>query len=129
MKWVRFYRLGELLKEGKDRNNATCLMSKSRNKEYFCSDVQYFEDKWPDVLERIKATSEKEKRVRVGYNESFGNNKELTEQVKELKNVVKRIKSVKVGNPLFWPASAKSEELLFVKNENFVNRTFLYRVP
>lgn len=118
LRWSRFYRFGELGSNTIDKNNATCLLAKTKNGDYIVSDMDYFSDDWPSCLDRLKRIGKAEKLVKVGFQKTGGKQTELFKQVEDCKPEVRRLKSFSPVNPLVWTPSAKAQKMLVVEDEN-----------
>lgn len=120
LRWNRYYRFGELQTHTIDKKNATCLMAKGNNGEYFVSDVDYFDEDWPSCLNRLKRVGKSERRVKVGFQKTGGSRKTLFEQVKDCKREVRKLKSFDPVNPLVWTPDAQAGKMCLVEDENTV---------
>jgi len=126
LRWHRYWRLGELEKNTKDKNNATCLLAKSQDGKYFVTDMEYFVDDWPGCLDKIKNTGKSERRVRAGFKQPFrkktknagGAKKDLFAQVEQCKRQVKILKGVPPVDPLVWTPDAKDKKIYLKNSEN-----------
>lgn len=126
LRWHRYWRLGELEKQSSDKNNATCLLAKSRDGKYYVRDIEYFTEDWPGCLEKIKAVGKSERRVRTGFKKPFakkrknagGKKHDLYEQVEQCKREVKMLKGVPPVDPLVWTPDAKEKRIFLTNSEN-----------